>query len=163
MDTKDSIRSAMRVSDEVLMAYLSDLQDQDLLTRPNPSCNHLAWQLGHLIISESRLLQSVCPGKGLDLPAEFVEAHSKDSSGSDEESAFLSKDEYLSLYGDTRNATRAALGDFPEVNFDQPSPDPFLSRFPTLGDLFMLIAMHPLMHAGQFVVARRVIGKPVLI
>jgi hypothetical protein len=33
---------------------------------------------------------------------------------------------------------------------------------PRLGDLFQLVANHTLMHAGQFSVVRRKLGKPVL-
>jgi hypothetical protein len=32
-----------------------------------------------------------------------------------------------------------------------------------VGDVFMLIGAHPMMHAGQFVVVRRAAGKPVVI
>jgi len=163
METKDAILSAMKFSDDVLMAYLSDLSDDDLSTRPNQGCNHLAAQLGHLISSETQLIELLCPGKGLELPNGFVEQHSEDSSDNDEASEFCSKDEYLSLYSRVREATRAALRDFPTNDFEQPSPDQFRERFPTIGDLFILIAQHPLMHAGQFAVTRRVLGKPVLI
>jgi hypothetical protein len=33
---------------------------------------------------------------------------------------------------------------------------------PTVGALFLLGANHELMHAGQFVVVRRKLGKPIL-
>jgi hypothetical protein len=33
---------------------------------------------------------------------------------------------------------------------------------PTLGDIFLLLATHTMMHAGQFTVVRRKLGKPVL-
>ena len=36
-------------------------------------------------------------------------------------------------------------------------------RFPTVGSIFTLIATHPMMHAGQFVVVRRQLGKPIVI
>jgi hypothetical protein len=33
---------------------------------------------------------------------------------------------------------------------------------PTLGHIFLLVANHTLMHAGQITVVRRLLGKPVL-
>ena len=33
---------------------------------------------------------------------------------------------------------------------------------PKLGDFFLLIANHTMMHVGQFTTARRKLGKPVL-
>jgi hypothetical protein len=35
--------------------------------------------------------------------------------------------------------------------------------FPTAGHIYLLIATHGLMHAGQFVPVRRKLGKPVVI
>jgi len=163
MNTKEAICSAMNVSDVVLKTYLSDFSDADLLTRPNDKCNHLAWQLGHLIGSEVMLLEGLCPGKGAQLPDGFAETHSKENTGNNNAGDFLSKDEYLSLFDSVRNATRAALEGYPEPDFDQPSAEHFRKMFPTQGDVFMLIATHPTMHSGQFVVARRELDKPILI
>ena len=33
---------------------------------------------------------------------------------------------------------------------------------PTLADLFLMLSTHTMMHAGQFTVVRRKLGKPVL-
>ncbi|MGE0377497.1 MAG: DinB family protein [Planctomycetaceae bacterium] len=163
MNTKDAIRSAMNVSDTVIKTYLSDLDDADLMARPGEGCNHLAWQLGHLISSEVMLLQGVSPKGGATLPDGFSKAHSKEMTGNNDPAGFLTKEEYLSLYDAVREASRAAVESYPEPDFDAPSAEHFRKMFPTQGDIFMLIATHPLMHAGQFVVARRKLGKPVLI
>lgn len=68
----------------------------------------------------------------------------------------------LSTPEDTRS-DRAALRDFSSSDFEQPSPDQLRERLSTIGDQFILIAQHPLMHAGKFAVTRRALGKPVLI
>ena len=78
MNATDAIRSSANLSTMVLKTYISDLDDADLMRRPGEGCNHLAWQLGHLIASEVRLLDSVAPGKGIELPDGFAVAHSKD-------------------------------------------------------------------------------------
>ena len=84
MNAKDALRSAKNMSLMVLKRYLEDLSDADLMRRPAPGSNHLAWQLGHLISSEAGLLAMVCPGQSIDLPAGFAEAHSKEQVGNDE-------------------------------------------------------------------------------
>jgi hypothetical protein len=71
MNAKDAIRSAMGMGLFVVEKYLSDLDDADLMRRPTAGCNHLAWQLGHLISSESGLVNMVCPGQGGELPDGF--------------------------------------------------------------------------------------------
>ena len=63
MNAKDAIRSSANLSSMVLKTYVSDLDDADLMRRPGDGCNHLAWQLGHLISSEVQLLENVAPGK----------------------------------------------------------------------------------------------------
>ena len=52
MNAKDVIKYNLRVADMGWSTLLSDLSDADLLVRPSPAANHLAWQLGHLISSE---------------------------------------------------------------------------------------------------------------
>ena len=77
--------------------------------------------------------------------------------------AFGNKQTYVELYDKVRKATFAAIEAYPETDFDKAGPEPMRSLCPTMGDMFVLIATHPLMHAGQFVVVRRQLGKPVLI
>lgn len=162
MKSKDAIRSSAGLSNLVLTSYVSDLDDSDLLVRPSAACNHLAWQLGHLISSEVQLLESVVPGRGVELPEGFAAAHSKETCGSDDASQFHDKATYLELYTKVREASQAALEELPEEQLDAPAPEHFRSFCPTVGDMFLLLAGHPMMHAGQFAVVRRNLGKPIL-
>ena len=146
----------------VLNSYISDLEDADLMRRPGPGCNHLAWQLGHLIASEIHLLESIAPGSGIELPEGFAASHSKEHCENDDPAAFQSKAQYQALLDRVRAATLKALDEYPEADLDKPSPEQFRDFCPTVGDLFVLIATHPMMHAGQFVIVRRQLGKPIL-
>ncbi|MCA9240091.1 MAG: DinB family protein [Planctomycetales bacterium] len=163
MNAIDTLRNTAATSAVVLTKYVEDLSDQDLMARPAPGCNHLAWQLGHLISSECQLLDSVCPGAAPQLPEGFAEKHSKETGADDDPGHFCSKQEYLDLFAKVQAATSAALDGMTEADFDKPSPEAFQSMFPTVGHLFVLITMHPMMHAGQFVPVRRTLGKPVVI
>jgi hypothetical protein len=162
MNSKDAIRSSSNLSGLVLKTYISDLDDSDLMQRPGKGCNHLAWQLGHLISSEVQLLEAVAPGQGIELPSGFAEAHSKEACGNDDPAAFSKKSEYIDLFDQVRAASLAALGAYPESDLDSPSPESFRAFCPTMGEMFTLIATHPMMHAGQFAVVRRQLGKPIL-
>lgn len=163
MNAKDAIKGSMDLADMVLKSYVSDLSDAELMTRPTCGSNHLAWQLGHLISSEQQLLNSICPGSGIDLPAEFAAQHDKSTTTSDDAAKFLTKQRYVELYDATRRASRAALDKLPDAELDKPGPESFKRICPTVGAVFNLIASHPMMHAGQFATARRALGKPVLI
>lgn len=162
MDAKEAIRSSANLSTLVLKTYVSDLEDVDLMIRPRSGCNHLAWQLGHLIWSEWQLLEQIVPGQKMDLPAGFGEAHTKETAASDDAASFFDKGTYLKLFDNVRAASQVALDDFPDPDLDLPAPKEFLDFCPKKGDLFTLIAIHPMMHAGQFVIVRRRLGKPIL-
>jgi hypothetical protein len=163
MNATDVIRSTAATSGMVLIKYIEDLSDADLMQRPGPGCNHLAWQLGHLISSECALLNMVCPDAAPALPEGFVEQHSKETVGEDDPAKFCTRDEYLELFGKVQAATSAAVEKLSEADLDKPGPEHMRAMFPTAGHLLVLIAMHPMMHAGQFVPVRRALGKPVVI
>jgi hypothetical protein len=163
MTTKDALKYQMDTGLMVLKTYVSDLSDADLMIRPAKAANHLAWQLGHLISSEVHLLNGICPGAAIELPAGFANAHSKDSIGIDDRSKFLDKQTYLDLLDKQRAATKAALDKLPDADLDKPGPENMRRICPTVGTVFGLIGGHVLMHSGQFVTVRRMLGKPVLI
>lgn len=163
MNGKESLKGTMDICTMVLKAYVSDLSDAELMHRPGPGCNHLAWQLGHLIASEASLLDSICPNAAPALPDGFAEQHSKETSSSNDPAKFCTKQQYLDLYDRVQAASATALDKMTSDDFDKPSPEKFRQQFPTVGSMFTLIATHPLMHAGQFVPVRRALGKPVLI
>jgi DinB superfamily len=163
MTAKDVIKYEMDSSLYVLKTYLGDLSDADLMVRPAKGANHLAWQLGHLIHSEADLLNGACPGAAATLPAGFAAAHSKGSTGVDDKSKFLSKQQYVELLDKQRVATKAALEKLPDADMDKPSPESMRQFCPTVGTIFALIGGHIYMHSGQFATVRRILGKPVLI
>jgi hypothetical protein len=163
MNAKDTIRETLNLSTHVLKSYFSDLDDAELMLRPGPGCNHLAWQLGHLITSQCGLLNAIRPGSAPELPAGFAENHDRKNVGSDDAAQFGTTQQYLDLLDRVNAATLAVLEDYPEPDFSKESPEVMRQRFPTIGSLFVLIATHPMMHAGQFVPVRRALGKPVVI
>lgn len=163
MDAREAIEQAYGFSQMVLTTYVNDLTDSELLTRPSKDCNHVAWQLGHLISSEIQLLESIVPGHSVSLPEGFAEKHSKENKDSDAASDFVSKDEYLRLFGEVKEATFAALSSQSVEDLAQPAPEFLASMCPNRGGVFILIATHAMMHVGQFVPVRRQLGKPVVI
>ena len=162
MNAKDAIRSSANLSTMVLKTYISDFDDADLMRRPGEGCNHLAWQLGHLISSEVQLLERVAPGQGTELPGGFADAHSKETCKNDDPADFCEKGTYVEIFDKVRAASLSALDAFAQSDLDNPAPEEFREYCPTMGDMFTMIATHPMMHAGQFVIVRRQLGKPIL-
>jgi hypothetical protein len=162
MNAKEAIRTALTSSQNLLGWYLSDLSDADLLVRPVPTANHIAWQLGHLIDSEGHLLSHVPGAVYPELPAGWSEQHGKSTAAMDPPKGFATKAEYLSRFNKAREATLAILAKLSDADLDKPTQGNMAQFAPTLGALFLLEANHTLMHAGQFTVVRRKLGKPVL-
>lgn len=162
MTTKDAIKGVFSTGDYVLKTYLNDLSDADLLVRPVPQANHIAWQLGHLIKSEVEMLAGVTSAPSVQLPAGFAEKHSKETSGVEPPRGMLTKAEYLALYDRIRAASLAKLDKLSDADLDKPNTGSLAQFFPTVGSLFLIAADHPMMHVGQFVVVRRKLGKPIV-
>jgi len=163
MTGRDAIQSALGSTKFLLTRYVEDLSDADLLTRPVPGANHIAWQLGHLIFAEPYLVKQGLPDAPYpDLPASFAETYGAKGAGKDGPNGFLSKAEYLSLFDKVRSATVAAVGKLSDADLDRPTTGSMAPFAPTLGDLLLLVCNHTLMHGGQFTVVRRKLGKPVL-
>jgi hypothetical protein len=159
----DAIRTALLSTQHLLTWFLSDLEDADLLVRPAAGANHIAWQVGHLILSESGMIQKELPDAAYpELPAGFAEQHGKTTQAQDPPAGFAAKAVYLDLIDKTRKATVAALSKLSDADLDRPTTGRMAPFAPTLGAIFLLVSNHALMHAGQFSVVRRKLGKPVL-
>lgn len=152
----------LTVNMEMIKSTLADFSDADLLVRPCPGANHAAWQLGHLIKSETNALNSIKPGAAAPLPQGFGDRFTKDTSKSDDASAFPKKAELLDTFAKVREATIAWAKGLTEADLDQPTPERIRAWAPTVGHLLAMTPGHVAMHVGQFQVIRRKLGKPVL-
>jgi uncharacterized damage-inducible protein DinB len=163
MSPKDALRLTIGMSDFIINAYIEDLNDSDLLIRPVPGMNHIAWQLGHLIAAERNFTEMVKPGSCPALPAGFAEAHSKENTTLDDPSKFQSLAKYQELWKAQRAATLAVLDSISESDLDKTDTEKYPEWAPTVAALLAMSGTHALMHCGQFVAVRRKLGKPVVI
>jgi DinB superfamily len=161
MNGSQAIVAALKSTADLPGWYLSDLSDADLLVRPAPTANHIAWQLGHLISAEAHLVNMILPeAKYPPLPAGFDAAHNKETATKD--TGFLTKAAYLELFGKMRQTTIEIASSLSDGDLDKPVTGNMAKFAPTWGVLFLLVSNHVLMHAGQFTVVRRKLGKPVI-
>jgi uncharacterized damage-inducible protein DinB len=140
---------------------LADLSDAEILERPAPKANHVAWQLGHMVLSFNYFGEVVQPGAMPPLPTGFADQYGKEASATDDPSVFLTRDEYLRLLEQQREALRRVIDELPESRYGDAAPAQMQSYAPTILDVLEMPAAHELMHAGQFTVVRRKLGKPV--
>jgi len=162
MTPKDSIKYTINMSQMIVDAYLGDLDDADLMVRPVPGMNHVAWQLGHLISSEHEMMKNA----GVSMPAlpdGFAEAHTRETAGSNDASKFCTKAQYLDALKTQRTATLAAVDKARDADLAKPTPEAMQAYAKNIGEAYNMIGVHALMHVGQWVAVRRMQGKPVVI
>lgn len=162
MNSREAIKSAFPQCESIVKSYLADLSDEEMLARPVPGINHIAWQMGHLIAAERYMVEQVKPGSMPPLPEGFAERHTNETAGSDDPSKFLKKDEYLKLADEQRAATLAVLDSLSDEELDRPAPESVQRIAPTVAAVFSMQPVHWLMHAGQWAVTRRKLGRPPL-
>ena len=162
MSIATQIKTALDLPTFTVKSYLGDLTDADLLVRPAENANHIAWQLGHLIAAEHNLIEMVCPGTMPALPEGFEDQYAKETSQSDDASAFHSKEEYLRLMDEQRAGTLAVLEKLSDAELDAAAPEKIRQFAATVGAVFAGQGSHWMMHAGQWVIVRRQLGKPPL-
>jgi hypothetical protein len=163
MKATEAIQGALRGTQNVMGMYLADLADADLLVRPVPNANHIAWQLGHLIDSERALVASAIPdARYPELPPGFSQKYTKEAARNDAAAAFHTKAEYVKLFNHVREATIATVGKLSDADLDKPNKGKLPEFAPTIGALLILVSNHTFMHGGQFTVVRRKLGKPVV-
>ena len=90
---------------EFVKMTLGDFSDADMLARPVPAANHATWQLGHLIVSETSMVNGVTPGAMPELPAGFAEKFKKDTAKINDAAAFPRKAELIDVFSKTRAAS----------------------------------------------------------
>lgn len=163
MNGVETIKTALAGTQSVIKWFLDDFSDAELFVRPVPNANHAAWQIGNVIGGDVHLVKEQLPDAVFpELPAGFQEKHGPGGAGDDGPDGFLTKAEYFELLDKVRAATIASLDRLTDDDLDRPAVGSIAQFAPTLGRLYLAVSDHTIMHAGQFTVIRRLLGKPVL-
>ncbi len=163
MDAREGIRLSIDLANMVCNAYLGDLTHEEMMKRPHAGCNHLIWQVGHLVASEHNIVDKVAPGHMPALPDGFTDKYTSETTHSDNAADFHSKDELMALSAACREGTLKALAAMSDEQLAGPAPEEMQSYAPTVAAALSMQGSHWLMHCGQWVILRRELGKPIVI
>ncbi len=94
--------------------------------------------------------------------AGFVAAHTKETASIEPPKGFCTKAVYIDLLDKVRETTHQAISGLSDKDLDRVTTGSMAPWAPTLADFILLLSNHALMHAGQFTVVRRKLGKPIL-
>jgi uncharacterized damage-inducible protein DinB len=162
MNSRDAIKVGLDMAEFISLGYLEDLSEAELLHRPCAGANHINWQLGHIIVSENEIMNSAVPGSMPALPAGLAGKYTKETATIDDPTKLSTKAELLKVYRDQRAATLAALNQLTDQDLDKESPENIRAYAPTVAAAVSMQGSHWLMHAGQWAVVRRQLGRPPL-
>ncbi len=159
MTTIDFIRMSLHTSKAWAEKLLDDMRDAPL-TRPTASGgNHPLWLLGHLVRSESDLLDGFILGQSNRFPelAQFAMTSTPMSDTNDQPTM----EELFTKFAAIRAATLAHLDTLTESDLDRPShaPKELGPAFATVGACFAAMCSHVSFHSGQAADARRAAGR----
>ena len=160
MKTTDFIRFSMEASKGWALGLITDMKDAPF-TQPTPNGgNHPLWVLGHLLHSESTLLDGFILGQPNRFP-EFDGLFSMGSQPTTDASQYPSFDELMGKFEQIRAASLAHLDTLSDADLDQPSHAPAENAdlFGTVGACFSAMSLHVSFHAGQVADARRAAGR----
>lgn len=156
MTPNDAIKLSLDASSMVCMMYLEDLTDEEMMVRPEKGTNHINWQVGHLVVEENHMMNAIRPGSMPELPAGMAEKYTKEAAKSDNPADFCTKAELLAAAKVQRERTLELLAAEDPANFPNETGVPYA---PTVGSMYSMQGSHWLMHAGQWVIVRRKVGR----
>lgn len=108
------------------------------------------------------MLEACFPGQMPPLPSKFSERYSRDQCAVDDPDRFESKDQLLAIFQEQRASTLQLLQASNNEELDRPSAESLHSYAPNVGAVFLMQDVHWTMHAGQWAVIRRQLGRPAL-
>jgi len=159
MNPRDALKISIDCGSLVALGYLEDLTDAELLHRPAPGANHINWQLGHLVWSDYHHLGLGAPKFLKPLPDGFTTLYNAETAGVDDPAKLLTKAELLVAREVQQQATIEALYQQTDAELERETG---IFWAPTVAALFSMAGSHWLMHAGQWSVIRRQLGRPPL-
>jgi uncharacterized damage-inducible protein DinB len=160
-DANNMLVYTLTTSQQMLNGFLADLSPADYLHRAAPKANCAAWIVGHLTLTDRRILGRLDIN---DLPALLEDFETRFARS--EEAAAATTFGDVTILKPLFNAHRdrliaAARSVTPEqLAAVLPVPTP---RFKTIGEMLFFMPLHVVMHCGQLSTIRRSLGRPPLI
>ena len=138
------------------LKLISDMKDAPFTPPTDRGGNHPLWVLGHLVYSESMLIDGFICG-GPNRYADWERLFGIGSVPSNEASQYPTLDELIMKFDEMRSATVAYLQTIVDDDLDKPSraPSKFGKSFATIGGVLSAATAHVNFHAGQVADSRR--------
>jgi uncharacterized damage-inducible protein DinB len=160
MKSTELIRFLLDSSKGWAMGLIDAIKDAPLTQPTANGGNHPLWLVGHLLHSESNLLDVFILGKENRF-AEWDHLFRMGTTPTTNAEDYPTMDELLAKFAAMRAASLAHLDTLSEDDLDQPSraPEEFGAYFGTVGACFAAMSTHTAFHTGQIAVCRKAAGR----
>ena len=153
------IQKARRYTTGLLDATPGD----DWFRMPAEGVSHVAWQVGHLALSEYRLglhrLRGALPEDETLISSGFLARFGRASIPDPDPSSYPPAGEIRAVFDRVHDRVMAELAGLDDARLDEPILVPH-SLFTRKGDALAWCPQHEMIHAGQIGLLRRLIGRP---
>ena len=154
----NTIVFVLKASHARFHTYIDDLKPSEFAHQPFPGVNSVAWILGHLTLTDRRILGLL----GAELPPipDGFETRFKATRRPAEVQTHLGEPtEMISLFDAHRLKLIDAVQRATPEALNTPLPNP-IAAAKTVGEAAAFMAVHVALHAGQVTLIRRSLGYP---
>ena len=161
MTATELIRAMISSSADQALALIDDMEDAPLTFPTAKGGNHPLWVLGHLAVTEARVIYEFVSGEASPF-AHWYGIFGRGSRPVADAASYPPFAEVRGAYERVRADATAVLEALTDEDLDRPTPAcppelrPFLG---TVGSCFSRMAPHYSYHAGQVADARRMVGR----
>jgi hypothetical protein len=160
MKAIDLIRNSLQFTEQGMLNLIEDMRDAPFTQPTAVGGNHPLWVMGHLACIEGFILAALL---GDEPPSEhWASMFAPGTQPRADGAGYPPFDEVVRVWRDVRARTLRRLAEVGEAGLDAPSKAPppgFEEALKTVGQGFMLIVIHQMVHYGQVTDARRMAGR----
>jgi len=155
----DVIVTALTAARKLLHRFVDDLKPHEFEHQSCDGANCAAWILGHLALTDRRILGWLGATALPPLPDGFEARFKPTRVKAEAQSGFGDPAELIALFDAHRDALLALVPTVPAAKFGEAAPvvNPM---FATVGEAALFMALHVSLHAGHLSIIRRSLGYP---
>ncbi len=165
MSTNGQLSAAVeriRFARGLTKTYLDDLATEDWFWMPSEGVTHIAWQVAHLAFAQYALVMRRIRGERPEdeqvISADFIERFGRGSTPAAGAENNPTIEEILRTFDRVHAQAVEELSQYSDEQLDVPS-EPAHPAFTTHLGAVGFASQHELLHAGQIVLLRRLMGK----
>lgn len=154
----DTIAFVLKASQARLHMYIDDLKPAEFAHQPFPGVNSIAWILGHLTLTDRRIL-GLFGAELPPLPDGFDTPFKTTKQPAVTQTGLGNPTDLIAAFDAHRTKLIATVEQAKPDALNTPLPNP-VATAKTVGEAAAFMAVHVGLHAGQITLIRRSLGYP---